>query len=78
MKYHTLFFLKIRKDVTNVSSAAVVIGVIRVKHIFADITEDFQLTSKDNGPRLEQSVLGPNFLQLWIPQQVTAETLQAT
>ena len=45
----------------NVSSAAVLIGVLRVKHIFADITEDFQLTNKDSGPRLEQSVLGPNF-----------------
>ena len=32
MKYHTLFFSKIRKDVQNLSSAAVVIGALRVKN----------------------------------------------
>ena len=31
MKYCTLFFSKIRKDVANMSSAAVVIGALRVK-----------------------------------------------
>ena len=31
MEYHTLFFLKIRKDVENLSAAAVVIGTLRVK-----------------------------------------------
>ena len=31
MKYHYLFLLKIRKDVANLSSAAVVIGALRVK-----------------------------------------------
>ena len=31
MKYHTLFLLKIRKDVENLSSDAVVIGALRVK-----------------------------------------------
>ena len=31
MKYHTLFFLKIRKTSQNLSSAAVVIGALRVK-----------------------------------------------
>ena len=30
MKYHSLFLLKIRKDVENLSSAAVVIGALRV------------------------------------------------
>ena len=30
MKYHTLFFSKIWKDVENVSSVAVVIGALRV------------------------------------------------
>ena len=30
MKYHTLFFSKIKKDVANLSSAAVVIGTLRV------------------------------------------------
>ena len=33
MKYHSLFFLKIKKDVANLSSAAVVIGDLRVKHM---------------------------------------------
>ena len=33
MKYHTLFFSKTRKDVTKIlSSAAVVIGALRVNH----------------------------------------------
>ena len=31
MKYHTLFLSKTRKDVQNLSSAAVVIGALRVK-----------------------------------------------
>ena len=31
MEYHTLFFSKIKKDVENLSSAAVVIGALRVK-----------------------------------------------
>ena len=31
MKYHTLFFQKNVKDVQNLSSAAVVIGALRVK-----------------------------------------------
>ena len=31
MKYHTLFLSKTRKDVANLSSAAVVIGAFRVK-----------------------------------------------
>ena len=30
MKYHTLFFPKIGKDFPNLSSAAVVIGALRV------------------------------------------------
>ena len=30
LKYHTLFFSKIRKDVAKVSSAAVVIGALRI------------------------------------------------
>ena len=30
MKYHDLFFSKIRKDVANLSFAAVVIGALRV------------------------------------------------
>ena len=30
VKYHTLFFSKIGKDVANLSSAAVVIGALRV------------------------------------------------
>ena len=33
MKYHTLFFSKIGKDVANLSSAAVVFGALRVKLI---------------------------------------------
>ena len=32
MKYHTLFFSKIGKDVANLSSAAVVIGALRVNY----------------------------------------------
>ena len=31
MKYHTLFFQKLRKMLQNLSSAAVVIGALRVK-----------------------------------------------
>ena len=31
MVYHSLFLSKIRKDVTNLLSAAVVIGALRVK-----------------------------------------------
>ena len=31
MIYHTLFLLKIKKDVAKMSSAAVVIGALRVK-----------------------------------------------
>ena len=31
MKYHTYFFSKIRKDVANLSSAAIVICALRVK-----------------------------------------------
>ena len=31
-KYHTLYLLKIRKDVAKFSSAAVMIGPLRVKH----------------------------------------------
>ena len=31
MKYHTFFFLKTRKDVENLLSAAVVIGALKVK-----------------------------------------------
>ena len=34
MKYHTLFFLKIRKDISNLSPAAVVIGALRVNGSF--------------------------------------------
>ena len=34
MKYHTLFFSKIKKDVKNLSPAAVVIGALRVKVAF--------------------------------------------
>ena len=34
MKYHTLFFSKSRKDVANLSSAAVVIGTSRVNQGF--------------------------------------------
>ena len=34
MKYHTLFFSKIEKDVQNLSSAAVVIGALRVRSPF--------------------------------------------
>ena len=30
MKYHALFFSKLRKDVAKLSSAAVVIGALRV------------------------------------------------
>ena len=30
-KYHSLFFSKIKKDVQNLSSAAVMIGALRVK-----------------------------------------------
>ena len=33
MKYHTLFFRKLGKISQNVSSAAVVIGALRVKHL---------------------------------------------
>ena len=32
MEYHSLLFSKIRKDVANLSSAAVVIGALRVKY----------------------------------------------
>ena len=32
MKYHTLYFSKTEKDVAKLSSAAVVIGVLRVKN----------------------------------------------
>ena len=40
MKYHTLFFSKIRKDVAKfLSSAAVVIGALRVKISFAAPTK---------------------------------------
>ena len=35
MKYHTLFFSKIGKDVANLSSAAVVIGTLRVNSLHA-------------------------------------------
>ena len=34
MLYHTLFLSKIGKDVSNLSSAAVVIGALRVKSKF--------------------------------------------
>ena len=34
--YHTLFFLEIRKYVRNLSSAAVVIGGLRVNMIFME------------------------------------------
>ena len=38
MKYHTLFFFKLRKISKNLSSAAVVIGALRVKmKCFLDI-----------------------------------------
>ena len=37
MKYHTLFLSKTRKDVANVSSAAVVIGALRVNGTNSDI-----------------------------------------
>ena len=33
MKYYTLFFLKLGKMSQNLSSAAVVIGTLRVNHI---------------------------------------------
>ena len=33
MKYHTLFFLKLGKMSQNLSSAAVVIGTLRVKEV---------------------------------------------
>ena len=33
MKYHTLFYSKIKKDVTKLSSAAVMIGALRVKMV---------------------------------------------
>ena len=35
MKYHSLFLWKIGKDVTNLSSAAVVIGALRVNYLHA-------------------------------------------
>ena len=36
MKYHSLFHLKIRKDVTNLSSAAVLLGALRVNNFNND------------------------------------------
>ena len=33
MKYHTLFFWKLGKILQNLSSAAVVIGTLRVNHL---------------------------------------------
>ena len=35
MKYHTLFFLKIREDDRNLLSAAVMIGALKVNNFFA-------------------------------------------
>ena len=39
MKYHTLFFRKLGKMSQNVSSAAVVIGSLRVKVIYIRVTQ---------------------------------------
>ena len=46
MKFHTLFFSKIRKDV-NLSSAAVVIGALRVKQVKEQMV--FVVNSRENG-----------------------------
>ena len=40
MKYHTLFFLKIRKNVTKFSSAAVVIGALRLNVSYFDLFQN--------------------------------------
>ena len=40
MQYHTLFLSKIGKDVANLSSVAVVIGALRVKYFFSNISFD--------------------------------------
>ena len=37
MKFHTLFFLKIRKNVARLSSAAVVIGALRFNDLSWDM-----------------------------------------
>ena len=46
MKFHTLFFSKLRKDVGKMSSAAVVIGALRVKVYYFITVIYFQSTSK--------------------------------
>ena len=43
IKYHTLFLAKIRKDVANLSSPAVMIGVLRVNGSFEGIKNDLML-----------------------------------
>ena len=40
MKYHTLFFLKLGKMSQNLSSAAVVIGALRVKVLMAYVSSE--------------------------------------
>ena len=44
MKYHTLFFSKIKKYVIKLSSAAFVICTLRVYHIFAYVKISFPPT----------------------------------
>ena len=45
MKYHSLFLSKIRKDVENLSSAAVVIGPLKVNAYPIKIPSDLLCTS---------------------------------
>ena len=40
MKYHSLFLSKIRENVVNLSSAAVVIGALGFKYQFAPVVQE--------------------------------------
>ena len=43
MKYHALFFRKLRKTLQNLSSAAVVIGALRVKIYKLDMSAGYNV-----------------------------------
>ena len=47
MKYHTLFFLKIKKNVQNLLPAAVVIGALRVSMFFIILSMLFVAASSN-------------------------------
>ena len=49
MKYHTLFFRKLRKIMQILSSAAVVIGALRVKQVFSKYFYNIISLSQNTG-----------------------------